>query len=72
MAEISVGNRNVTKLFKQVPEAVSALVHMLATMISKRSCEPHNEIWVLDQLEEVGRRPRTVADIELKGLEENS
>ena len=70
VAEMSVGNRNVAELFSKFPEAVSALVHMLATMISKRSCEPHDEIWVLDQLEEVGRRPRTVADIELKGLEE--
>lgn len=58
-------SRDYATLFNNHKEAFAVMLHMLAVAVSKKACEPDDEIWVIDEMERGGARPRNKETVEL-------
>ncbi len=62
------GSRDYAALFEKHKDAIAVMLHMLAVAVSKKACPPNDEIWVIDEMERGGARPRASEAVELELL----
>ncbi len=62
---MQTGSRDYAELFRKHKEAFAVMLHMLAVAVSKKACAPDDEIWVIDEMERGGARPRSKEAVEL-------
>jgi predicted TIM-barrel fold metal-dependent hydrolase len=63
---MSAGSRDYAQLFQdpRFRGSFEVMLHMLAVAVSRKACEPDDEMWVIDEMEQRGARARNAQKVE--------
>jgi hypothetical protein len=66
VSSMGAGSRDYAQLFQDArfKGSFEVMLHMLAAAVSRKACEPDDELWVLDETEHRGARPRSAQKVE--------
>jgi predicted TIM-barrel fold metal-dependent hydrolase len=66
VGSMGAGSRDYAQLFQdpRFKGSFEVMLHMLAAAVSRKACEPDDELWVLDEMEQRGARPRSAQKVE--------
>ena len=66
VSAMGAGSRDYAALFQdpKFKGSFEVMLHMLAVAVSRKACEPDDELWALDEMEHRGARPRNAQKVE--------
>jgi predicted TIM-barrel fold metal-dependent hydrolase len=67
---MGAGNRDYADLFQnpKYKGSIQVMLHLLAIAVTRRACDPTDEIAELDEMENAGKRPRSFKEVEINLL----